>query len=187
MAFRSSSLLSPLPDVDSGAATSSRTNGLTTGIGAEKPSPTLAQGRVRVVRSEPPAASAVVSFSVSLVGANSPRGFRRVSRRVVLFDEVDGYPPSAGAEGDQIALGLGVIGHGRAQSGDLEVEERVGGPEAHARGAHGIIAAAAQVARGARGKGLRLADLLVQDQAHLEAARAQGERSRGQEQKTHSE
>ena len=28
--------------------------------------------------------------SVSLVGANSPRGFRRVSRRVVLFDEVDG-------------------------------------------------------------------------------------------------
>jgi phage terminase large subunit GpA-like protein len=43
--------------------------------------------------------------SLSLVGANSPRGFRRVSRRVVLFDEVDGYPPSAGAEGDQIALG----------------------------------------------------------------------------------
>lgn len=43
--------------------------------------------------------------SLSLVGANSPRGFRRVSRRVVLFDEVDGYPMSAGAEGDQIALG----------------------------------------------------------------------------------
>jgi phage terminase large subunit GpA-like protein len=44
--------------------------------------------------------------SVSLVGANSPRGFRRVSRRVVLFDEVDGYPPSAGSEGDQIKLGI---------------------------------------------------------------------------------
>lgn len=40
-----------------------------------------------------------------LVGANSPRGFRRISARVVLFDEVDGYPPSAGTEGDQIALG----------------------------------------------------------------------------------
>lgn len=44
--------------------------------------------------------------TLSLVGANSPRGFRRVSRRVVLFDEVDGYPPSAGAEGDQIKLGI---------------------------------------------------------------------------------
>lgn len=44
--------------------------------------------------------------SLSLVGANSPRGFRRVSRRVVIFDEVDGYPPTAGAEGDQIKLGI---------------------------------------------------------------------------------
>jgi phage terminase large subunit GpA-like protein len=44
--------------------------------------------------------------SLSLVGANSARGFRRVSRKVVLFDEVDGYPPSAGAEGDQIKLGI---------------------------------------------------------------------------------
>ena len=43
---------------------------------------------------------------LSLVGANSPGGFRRVSRRVVLFDEIDGYPPSAGAEGDQIKLGM---------------------------------------------------------------------------------
>ena len=44
--------------------------------------------------------------SLSLVGANSPRGFRRTSRRVVLFDEVDGYPPSAGSEGDPINLGI---------------------------------------------------------------------------------
>lgn len=44
--------------------------------------------------------------SLSMVGANSARGFRRVSRRVVIFDEVDGYPPSAGAEGDQIKLGI---------------------------------------------------------------------------------
>ncbi len=43
---------------------------------------------------------------LSLVGANSGTGFRRVSRRVVAFDEVDGYPPSAGAEGDQIKLGI---------------------------------------------------------------------------------
>lgn len=44
--------------------------------------------------------------SLSLVGANSARGFRRTSRRVVIFDEVDGYPVSAGSEGDQVALGI---------------------------------------------------------------------------------
>jgi len=44
--------------------------------------------------------------SLSLVGANSGRGFRRVSRKIVLFDEIDGYSPSAGAEGDQIKLGI---------------------------------------------------------------------------------
>jgi phage terminase large subunit GpA-like protein len=44
--------------------------------------------------------------TLGMVGANSPRGFRRVSRRIVLFDEVDGYPPSAGSEGDQIKLGI---------------------------------------------------------------------------------
>ena len=41
-----------------------------------------------------------------LVGANSARGFRRISVRIVCFDEVDGYPPSAGSEGDQILLGV---------------------------------------------------------------------------------
>ena len=42
-----------------------------------------------------------------MVGANSPRGFRRISARIVLFDEVDGYPPGgAGSEGDQIMLGI---------------------------------------------------------------------------------
>lgn len=40
-----------------------------------------------------------------LVGANSPRGFRRISARIVLFDEVSGYPAGAGTEGDQIKLG----------------------------------------------------------------------------------
>lgn len=43
---------------------------------------------------------------LSFVGANSARGFRRVSRRIVFFDEVDGYPQSAGPEGDQIKLGI---------------------------------------------------------------------------------
>lgn len=43
---------------------------------------------------------------LSLVGANSGTGFRRVSRRVIMFDEVDAYPPSAGAEGDPISLGM---------------------------------------------------------------------------------
>lgn len=42
---------------------------------------------------------------LSMVGANSGAGFRRVSRKVVVFDEVDGYPPSAGSDGDQIKLG----------------------------------------------------------------------------------
>ena len=44
---------------------------------------------------------------LSLIGANSGAGFRRVSRRVVMFDEVDAYPVGgAGNEGDQIELGL---------------------------------------------------------------------------------
>jgi phage terminase large subunit GpA-like protein len=42
-----------------------------------------------------------------LVGANSPTGFRRITVRIVLFDEVDGYPATAGVEGDQIKLGMG--------------------------------------------------------------------------------
>lgn len=41
-----------------------------------------------------------------LVGADSPRGFRRVSMRVVMFDEVDGYAQTAGEEGDQLKLGI---------------------------------------------------------------------------------
>ena len=42
---------------------------------------------------------------LSLVGANSGTGFRRVSRKVVIFDEVDSYPASAGSDGDPIKLG----------------------------------------------------------------------------------
>lgn len=41
---------------------------------------------------------------LGMVGANSGRGFRRVSRRVVILDEVDGYPASAGADGDPVKL-----------------------------------------------------------------------------------
>ena len=43
--------------------------------------------------------------TLGLVGANSARGFRRVSRRIVMFDETDGYPEST-SEGDQIKLGI---------------------------------------------------------------------------------
>ncbi len=45
--------------------------------------------------------------NLTLVGANSPGGFRRITCRIILFDEVDGYPSGgAGSEGDQIALGI---------------------------------------------------------------------------------
>lgn len=44
---------------------------------------------------------------LKLIGADSPGGFRRITVRVVLFDEVDGYAvQGAGAEGDQISLGI---------------------------------------------------------------------------------
>jgi phage terminase large subunit GpA-like protein len=43
---------------------------------------------------------------LSLAGANSGTDFRRISRRVILFDEVDAYPLSAGNEGDPILLGI---------------------------------------------------------------------------------
>jgi phage terminase large subunit GpA-like protein len=43
---------------------------------------------------------------LSMTGANSGAGFRRITRRVIIFDEVDGYPMSAGADGDPIKLGI---------------------------------------------------------------------------------
>jgi phage terminase large subunit GpA-like protein len=43
---------------------------------------------------------------LQLVGARSPASFRRVGRRVLFGDEVDDYPPSAGSEGDPIALAI---------------------------------------------------------------------------------
>jgi len=42
--------------------------------------------------------------TLQMVGANSGRGFRRTSRRVVLFDEASAYQPIS--EGDQIKLGM---------------------------------------------------------------------------------
>ncbi|MEX1185308.1 MAG: phage terminase large subunit family protein [Gemmatimonadaceae bacterium] len=42
---------------------------------------------------------------LGITGAQSPLGLRSRTRRVALFDEVDGYPASAGAEGDPIMLG----------------------------------------------------------------------------------
>lgn len=43
---------------------------------------------------------------LSMTGANSGAGFRRITRRVIIFDEVDGYPMSAGSDGDPIKLGI---------------------------------------------------------------------------------
>ncbi len=43
--------------------------------------------------------------TLTIVGAHSGRGFRRLTVEAVIFDEVDAYPPSAGGEGDQIELG----------------------------------------------------------------------------------
>jgi terminase, large subunit len=43
---------------------------------------------------------------LSMVGANSGRGFRRTSRKVIACDEADGYPASAGSDGDPISLAI---------------------------------------------------------------------------------
>lgn len=42
-----------------------------------------------------------------VVGANSARGFRRITVELVVMDEIDAYPPSAGNEGDQEKLAEG--------------------------------------------------------------------------------
>lgn len=43
---------------------------------------------------------------ISLVGANSAAGFSMLSRRLLWLDEVDRMPPSAGDEGDPVALAV---------------------------------------------------------------------------------
>lgn len=42
--------------------------------------------------------------NIALVGANAPMGLAGRPRRVVLEDEIDRYPPSAGTEGDPCSL-----------------------------------------------------------------------------------
>ncbi|KJS40391.1 MAG: hypothetical protein VR70_05860 [Rhodospirillaceae bacterium BRH_c57] len=42
--------------------------------------------------------------SIKVKGANSPKEFRRVTADVVILEEPDGYPPTAGLEGDQAEL-----------------------------------------------------------------------------------
>jgi len=41
-----------------------------------------------------------------MVGADSPRGFRRTSIRALFMDEIDGWSLTAGEEGDQIKLAM---------------------------------------------------------------------------------
>lgn len=43
---------------------------------------------------------------ISITGANSPAGLASRPIRVVLLDEVDRYPPSAGSEGDPVSLAI---------------------------------------------------------------------------------
>jgi phage terminase large subunit GpA-like protein len=42
---------------------------------------------------------------LSIAGANAPAGLASRPKRVILFDEIDRYPASAGTEGDPIELG----------------------------------------------------------------------------------
>lgn len=42
---------------------------------------------------------------ITLAGANSPQGLRSRPIRILLADEIDGYPRTAGAEGDPFLLG----------------------------------------------------------------------------------
>ncbi|WP_298284841.1 phage terminase large subunit family protein [Acidocella sp.] len=45
--------------------------------------------------------------SITYTGANAPGGFRRITCRLILLDEVDGYPvQGAGDEGDQVKLAI---------------------------------------------------------------------------------
>lgn len=44
--------------------------------------------------------------SLALVGANAPTGLAGRPRRVVLMDEIDRFPPSAGTEGDPCKLAI---------------------------------------------------------------------------------
>ncbi len=44
--------------------------------------------------------------NLTIIGANAPAGLRSSSIRVLLFDEVDAYPSSAGTEGDPIGLAM---------------------------------------------------------------------------------
>jgi len=43
--------------------------------------------------------------TLNIVGAHTPRSFRRITVDTVVFDECDGYIIGAGAEGDQLKLG----------------------------------------------------------------------------------
>ena len=44
--------------------------------------------------------------SLMLTAANSPKGLRSTAARYLVLDEVDGFPPSAGKEGDPVQLAI---------------------------------------------------------------------------------
>lgn len=43
---------------------------------------------------------------VGMVGANSPRGFRMVAKKIIMCDDVDGFEQNVGDEGDAIDLAI---------------------------------------------------------------------------------
>jgi phage terminase large subunit GpA-like protein len=43
---------------------------------------------------------------LQIAGARSPGNFRRVSRRIIIGDEIDAYPDSTGKEGDPLSLAV---------------------------------------------------------------------------------
>lgn len=44
--------------------------------------------------------------NLKITGANSPRGFRMINRRVVICDDIDGFEDSVGREGDPVDLAI---------------------------------------------------------------------------------
>jgi phage terminase large subunit GpA-like protein len=68
--------------------------------------PVLAEIQASEMETDTTLARSFPGGVITLVGATSGAGLRRISRRVILLDEVDGYPSSAGADGDPVRLAI---------------------------------------------------------------------------------
>lgn len=71
---------------------------------------------------------------LDITGANSPAGLASRPKRIVLFDEVDRYPETAGAEGDPISIARArLTSYGRAAI-EVEVSSPTDEPEQDGEG-----------------------------------------------------